>query len=62
MKNLTEIKGDINEVKGKIKQQYAILTDNGLLLVDGKQDEMLGHLQSKLGKVKKATKALISKL
>ncbi|MBC7411779.1 MAG: CsbD family protein [Bacteroidia bacterium] len=62
MKNLTELKGKLNEAKGKLKQRYAILTDDGLLLVDGKKDEMLGRLQVKLGKEKNAAETLISKL
>jgi uncharacterized protein YjbJ (UPF0337 family) len=41
MTNLTELKGDWNETKGKLKQKYAILTDNDVLLVEGKQDELL---------------------
>ena len=62
MKNVTKLKGNLNEATGKFKQQYAILTDNGLLLVDGKQDEVLGRLQTKLDIVKKAAQKLISKL
>lgn len=45
-----EIKGNWNELKGKIKQQYADLTDDDLKYEDGKEDEMLGRLQQKVGK------------
>ena len=62
MKNLTELKGNSNETKGKLKQQFAMLTDDDLLLVDGKQDEMIGRLQAKLGKTKEAVHKLISEL
>ena len=48
----TEIKGNWNEQKGKLKQKFATLTDNDLLFVEGKKDEMLGKLQIKLGKTK----------
>ena len=41
---------------------YAILTDNDLLLVDGKEDELLGRLQDKLGKTKEEIQNLISKI
>ena len=54
MSNLTELKGNWNETKGKLKQKFAMLTDNDLLLVEGKQEEMLGKLQVKLGKTKDA--------
>jgi uncharacterized protein YjbJ (UPF0337 family) len=62
MKNLTELKGNWNEVKGKLKQKFSMLTDNDLLLVEGKQDEMLGRLQVRLGKTKEEIHKLISEL
>ena len=62
MTNLTELKGNWNETKGKLKQQFAMLTDSDLLLVEGKQDEMLGRLQIKLGKTKEEIHKLIAQL
>ncbi len=62
MKNLTEIKGNWNETKGKLKQQFALLTDSDVLLVEGKQDEMLGRLQIKLGKTKEEIQKIIASL
>jgi len=60
MKNTTELKGNWNEVKGKLKQQFAMLTDNDLLMIDGKKDELLGRLQVKLGKTKAELEAIIA--
>lgn len=48
----TEVKGNWNETKGKLKQHFAQLTDNDLLFVEGKQEELWGRLQTKLGKSK----------
>jgi uncharacterized protein YjbJ (UPF0337 family) len=62
MKNLTEFKGDWNETKGKLKQKFALLTDNDLLFAEGKKDEMLGKIQIKLGKTKAELEAIISAL
>ena len=62
MANTTELKGNWNETKGKLKQKFAMLTDNDLLLLEGKQDEMLGRLQQKLGKTKEEIHKLISSL
>jgi uncharacterized protein YjbJ (UPF0337 family) len=62
MKNLTEISGNWNTTKGKLKQKFAILTDNDLLLVDGKHDEMMGKLQIKLGKTKEELNKIIATL
>lgn len=47
-----ELKGNWNEVKGKLKQKYAQLTDDDLAFADGKEDEMLGRLQQRLGRSK----------
>jgi len=62
MKNLTELKGHWHETSGKLKQKFAMLTDNDLLLVEGKQEEMLGRLQTKLGKTKEEIQKIISDL
>jgi uncharacterized protein YjbJ (UPF0337 family) len=45
-------KGTWNEVKGKMKQKYGELTDDDLTFAEGKEDELLGRLQKKLGKTK----------
>ncbi len=45
-----EIKGNWNEIKGKLKQKYANLTDDDLTYAEGKTDELLGKLQKKTGK------------
>jgi uncharacterized protein YjbJ (UPF0337 family) len=51
MTNL-QFKGSWNEVKGKLKQKYGQLTDNDLAFSEGKEDELLGRLQQRLGKSK----------
>jgi uncharacterized protein YjbJ (UPF0337 family) len=62
MTNLTELKGNWNETKGKLKQKFALLTDDDLLLVEGKHDEMLGKIQTRLGKTKEEIQKLIADL
>lgn len=62
MKNITELMGNWNETKGKLKQRFALLTDNDVLLVEGKQEELLGRLQAKLGKTKEEIHKLIAEL
>lgn len=58
----TELKGKWNELKGKLKQQYADLTDDDLLYVEGKEDELYGRIQQRVGKSKEEVKDLIDKL
>ena len=60
--NTTEAKGNWNEQKGKLKQKFAMLTDNDLMFLDGKKDEMLGRLQIKLGKTKEQLLDIIAAL
>lgn len=62
MENTTEFKGRWKEIKGKLKQQFAMLTDDDLLLLDGKKDELIGRLQVRLGKTKEEIQKLISEL
>jgi uncharacterized protein YjbJ (UPF0337 family) len=50
--NTTEIKGNWNEIKGKLKQKFADLTDDDLLYEEGKEDELYGKIQQKTGKTK----------
>ena len=60
--NTTEIKGNWNDQKGKLKQKFANLTDNDLMFEEGKKDEMLGKLQIKLGKTKEEIRKIIEEL
>jgi len=57
-----KFKGNWNELKGKIKQKYANLTDNDLMYEEGKEDELLGRLQQKTGKTKQELKSWIDTL
>ena len=47
-----KLKGDWNTTKGKIKQAYGDLNDDDLKREEGKDDELVGRLQKKLGKTK----------
>jgi len=60
--NSTKVKGNWNEQKGKLKQKFAILTDNDLMFDEGKKEEMLGKLQIVLGKSKEELNKIISSL
>jgi uncharacterized protein YjbJ (UPF0337 family) len=62
MINKTELTGNWNELKGKLKQKYAQLTDNDLLMLEGKAEETLGLIQIKLGKSKEELETIISEL
>ena len=57
--NDLEMKGNWNETKGKLKEKYAVLTDNDLAYEEGKEDQLIGNLQEKLGKSKKEVKDIL---
>ena len=60
--NTLQIKGTWNEVKGKLKQKYGELTDDDLLFTEGKEDELYGRLQTKLGKTKDEIRKVLADL
>ena len=60
--NTIEMKGNWNEQKGKLKQKFAMLTDNDLMFAKGKKEEMYGRLQTKLGKTKEELLSIIEAL
>jgi uncharacterized protein YjbJ (UPF0337 family) len=60
--NKQELKGNWDEMKGKLKQKYGELTDDDLTYAEGKADELYGRLQQKLGKSKEEVKKEIDEL
>jgi uncharacterized protein YjbJ (UPF0337 family) len=56
------LKGNWNEVKGKLKQKYGQLTDDDLTFSEGKEDELIGRIQKRLGKDKDDVRQMIADL
>ncbi len=56
------IEGNWKELKGKLKEEYAELTDDDLTYEEGKEDQLIGNIQQKLGKAKDEVKAIINDL
>jgi uncharacterized protein YjbJ (UPF0337 family) len=57
--NSQQLKGQWNIIKGKLKQKYANLTDDDLIYVEGKEDEMLGRVQARLGKTREDVEKML---
>jgi uncharacterized protein YjbJ (UPF0337 family) len=57
-----ELKGRWNEVKGKVKQKWAQLTDDDLLFEEGKEEEVIGRIQTRTGEAKENIRDFIAKL
>ena len=62
MKNSEELRKNWFETKEKLKKKFARLTDNDLLFVEGKQEDVVKKLQLKLGKSKDEILQIISTL
>ena len=56
-----KIKGNWDITKGKLKQKFAKLTDDDLRFVEGKEDELLGRIEKKLGKSKEEVRDIIER-
>lgn len=57
-----KIKGNWNQIKGKVKSKYGELTDDDLAYAEGKEDELLGRIQKRTGKAKDEIKDFIDSL
>lgn len=56
------LRGDWDQLKGKLQQAYTQLTDEDLTYVEGKGHELVGRLQAKLGKRKRQIVKLLNAL
>lgn len=57
-----KIRGNWNQIKGQLKQNYADLTDDDLLYQEGQEEELLGRIQKKTGEAKDKIKNFIDNL
>jgi uncharacterized protein YjbJ (UPF0337 family) len=57
-----EIKGDWKITKGRLKENWAKLTDNDLHYVEGKQDELIGRIQKRTGETREAVEKTVKEL
>lgn len=56
MTNQLQLKGNWNELKGKLKAKWAQLTDDDLLYTEGKEEELMGRIQKRTGESQEAVK------
>ncbi|MDP2387308.1 MAG: general stress protein CsbD [Bacteroidota bacterium] len=62
MGNSSEIEGNWNVTKVKLKHYFDKLTDKDLVWTKGRQGLMLDKIQAKLGKTKEELDSIISEL
>jgi uncharacterized protein YjbJ (UPF0337 family) len=59
--NWTQIEGQWNELTGKVRSQWAKLTDDDLANIAGKKDQLLGKLQQRYGLLKADAEVQVEK-
>ena len=55
-----EIKGDLNIIKGKLKQKRSTLTNEKLQCAEGKSEELLGRIQKHASEIREAIKESVA--
>lgn len=50
--NWDQVQGNWKELKGKVKERWGKLTDDDLMVVKGKRDQISGVLQQRYGYAK----------
>jgi uncharacterized protein YjbJ (UPF0337 family) len=54
-----EIKGNWNQVKGRLKQKWGQLTDDDLSYEEGREDELIGRIQQRTGQAREEVERAI---
>ncbi len=57
-----KFEGNWNQIKGKLREEYAVLTDNDLAYEKGQEEQLIGKIQEKTGKTKEDIIKFIDKL
>ena len=59
--NKLQMKGNWNIAKGKLKKQWANLTDDDLRYEDGNDDELIGRIQKRTGQTRDAVEKALDR-
>jgi uncharacterized protein YjbJ (UPF0337 family) len=60
--NTLALKGDWNVAKGKLKQKYGQLTDNDLTYEKGREDELIGRIQKRVGHTREEVQRVVNEI
>lgn len=55
-----KIKGSWNQTKGTVKEQWGKLTDDDLMEIEGRRDQLIGKIQFRYGVTKAEAEAQVS--
>src|SRR5690242_7721953 len=54
-----KVKGSWNQTKGAVKEQWGKLTDDDLLEIEGRRDQLVGKIQTRYGISKEEAEAQV---
>lgn len=54
-----KLKGSWNQTKGAVKEQWGQLTDDDLLAIEGRRDQLVGKIQTRYGISREAAEAQV---
>lgn len=54
-----KVKGSWNQTKGAVKEQWGQLTDDDLLAIEGRRDQLVGTIQTRYGISREAAEAQV---
>ena len=57
-----KLKGNWQMIRGRLKQQYGNLTDDDLAYTEGKEEELLGRIQRRIGKSREEIKQWVDSI
>ena len=55
-----KLKGSWNQTKGAVKEQWGKLTDDDLLEIEGRRDQLVGKIQTRYGISREQAEAQVS--
>jgi len=57
-----KLRGNWNQLKGKLKERYSELTDDDLTYMEGQEDQLIGKIQHRIGKSKEEVRSMLNHL
>nr|CAA6830092.1 MAG: Unknown protein [uncultured Thiotrichaceae bacterium] len=58
--NIADIEANWNQIKGSVKEQFGKLTDDDIMQIEGKSDQLLGKLQERYNMTLEEAEAAIA--
>jgi uncharacterized protein YjbJ (UPF0337 family) len=57
--NATEMQGNWEQMKGRVREKWGKLTDDDMLVIDGKREQLVGKLREHYGHAEAEAERLV---